>query len=89
MSENSNNNIDISNFYAHKFAAFFFFFSILLFAAGYFTGTSSLDISSLIYAARQVLLPAAIMAGIGFIIGKFLDSANKKGKKRVRKNIKY
>ena len=90
MGENNNsNNVNLNNFYAHKFAAFFFFFSLLLFAAGYFTGTSSMDLSSLLFACKQVLFPAAIMAGIGYIIGKYLDSANKKSKKRVRKNIKY
>lgn len=87
MSDNNKNNI--KHFYAKKMGAFLLCFSVLFFAGGYFYGTNSLDLESLIYSVKQIFLPAVIMGGFGYIIGMLLDAANKKSSKKVEKKVKY
>ena len=78
--------------YASKFAAFGFLFSVLLFMGGFFYGTRSMDAEALFYCIKQVLLPAALIGGIGFLIGRMFDNALKirRGlKKSNRSRVKY
>ena len=82
---NTNNTTKKKNYYANMFCSFSFFLSLLFFMGGFFIGTKSMNFVALMYAVKQVLIPAFIMGYLGLLIGRFLDRAKVKRKKYMKK----
>ncbi len=87
MSENNQQKDEITD-YPKKFATIFFWASLLCMGAVSLWATQSTDLTSLLFAAKQVLPPALLLTCIGYFIGKIVDKNNETKSEPVQK-LKY